>query len=370
MKIIIINNLYKPYNRGGAEKVCERIVSHSQEQGSSIVIITTKPKDSFEINTETKTYYLNSNYYNLEKKSLFYRLFWQIGNFFNFNQSDKLKEIIEKENPQTIITNNLMGIGWKTFKIIKKLNIKHHHILHDIQLIHPSGLMFFGQEKKINSIVAKIYQKLIKKMIGSPDLIISPSNWLLQEHLKRNYFPNSQSKIQKNPAPFSNIENLKLNNLQKNKEIINFIFIGQITKHKGIIFLINSFKKINNPKINLNIIGDGPLLKEIKLISRDDNRIKILGEKTKEEIALELQKNDCLIIPSQCYENSPTVIYEAKAFSLPIIASDLGGIPELLDINKDLSFYPGDEKGLAEKIDAFSKKTLKNFTIDKNNNLL
>lgn len=370
MKIAIINNLYKPYQKGGAEKVCEKIISDLQDQNIPVFVITTKPKNLFKTNTEPKTYYLNSNYYNLEKKSLLYRLFWQIGNFYNFNQSKKLIEILKEERPTLVLTNNLMGIGWKTFKIIKKLNIKHHHILHDIQLIHPSGLIFFGKEKKINSIIAKIYQKLIKKIIGSPDLIISPSNWLIQEHLKRNYFPNSQNKIQKNPRPFSNIDNLRSDNIKKDKEIINFLFIGQMAQHKGIIFLINTFKKINNSNIRLTIIGDGPLLEKVKLISQNDKRIKILGRKNKEEIALELQKSDGLIVPSNCYENSPTVIYEAQAFSLPIIASNLGGIPELLNLNNDLIFYPNDEEDLAEKINILIKKRENIQTIDKNNNLL
>jgi glycosyltransferase involved in cell wall biosynthesis len=106
----------------------------------------------------------------------------------------------------------------------------------------------------------------------------------------------------------------------------------------------------------LTIIGDGPLLEKIKSISQDDKRIKILGRKNKEEIALKLKESDCLIVPSNCYDNSPTVIYEAQAFSLPIIASNLGGIPELLNSDNDLLFYPNNEKDLIEKINTLIKK--------------
>lgn len=353
MKIGIINNLYKPYNKGGAEKVCERIIAELEKNGHSCFIITTKPRDKTEINHEPKTYYLNSEYYNLGRKSFLYRFVWQIGNIFNFAKGKKLKKILQLEKPDLIISNNLMGIGLKTFKIIKRLNIKHTHVLHDIQLIHPSGLMIFGKEKIINTLQAKIYQNISRKFSGSPEKVVSPSNWLLQEHIKKGFFKNSKKIIQANPQPFGEKKEI---NRDTKKEKLNFLFIGQLEEHKGIIFLIEAFKKIKNDQINLRIIGNGKLKEKIKLISKNDNRIKILGSKNKKEVAEELIRADCLIVPSLCYENSPTVIYEAKNFNLPIIASNLGGIPELIKEKNETLFKPKDEKELINKIINFFKK--------------
>lgn len=358
MKIGIINNLYKPYNKGGAEKVCEKNITELEKNGHSCFIITTKPKKSSEINHEPKTYYLNSNYYNLVKKSLPYRFFWQIGNIFNFGKGNKLKKILQSEKPDLIITNNLMGIGFSTFKIIKKLKIEHHHVLHDIQLIHPSGLMIFGKEKEIDSLLAKIYQEIIKKIIKSPNLIISPSNWLLQEHLKRGYFKNSINKVRPNYQSTSDIKKInsqELENYKKNKTTIDFLFVGQLEEHKGIILLIEAFKKIKNEDIKLKIIGDGSLKEKIKKTCQSDTRIEILGPKNKDEVAEEMQKADCLIVPSICYENSPTVIYEAKSFNLPIIASNLGGIPELISEKQKILLKPKNEIDLINKINFFIK---------------
>lgn len=347
MKIGIINNLYKPYNKGGAEKVCENIINQLEKAGNLCFVITTKPKNETKINKNPKTYYLNSNYYNLGQKSILCRFFWQIENIFNFGRGRQLKKILETEKPDLIISNNLMGIGLKTFKIIKKMSIKHTHILHDIQLIHPSGLIIFGQEKIIETLIAKIYQKISRCLSGSPDKIISPSNWLLQEHIKKGFFQNSEKIIQANPQPFGGGKKVIRN---ENKEIKDFLFIGQLEEHKGVIFLIESFKKIKNEKINLKIIGTGKLIEKLKLISKNDERIKILGLKNKEEIAQELANADCLIVPSLCYENSPTVIYEAKYFDLPIIASNIGGIPELLTKEQEILFEAKNEKDLIEKI--------------------
>ena len=60
-----------------------------------------------------------------------------------------------------------MGFGWLSFKTIRETGVKHHHILHDLQLLHPSGLMFLVK-KKIELHLAKLYQKLTRKLTQSP----------------------------------------------------------------------------------------------------------------------------------------------------------------------------------------------------------
>jgi glycosyltransferase involved in cell wall biosynthesis len=59
---------------------------------------------------------------------------------------------------------------------------------------------------------------------------------------------------------------------------------------------------------------------------------------------------NCLIVPSLCYENSPMTIYEAYKVDLPIIASSLGGIVELLRDNDKILFKPNDQTDLIEKM--------------------
>lgn len=131
--------------------------------------------------------------------------------------------------------------------------------------------------------------------------------------------------------------------------------MGQLEKHKGIIFLINTFKQIDRDDIKLKIIGSGTLEKEIKEIIKNNDRFEFLGRKEASELAKELQLSDCLIVPSLCYENSPTIIYEAKSFNLPIIASDIGGIPELINRPQEVLFSPGDSHDLIDKIIKFKK---------------
>ena len=81
-----------------------------------------------------------------------------------------------------------MGIGFLTPLAISNLRIKHLHTLHDIQLLHPSGLMDYGKEEKLNSFFAKTYQFINRYLFKNCHLVISPSDWLLNEHLEKNFF--------------------------------------------------------------------------------------------------------------------------------------------------------------------------------------
>jgi len=344
MKIALINNLYFPWNRGGAEKVVTDMAKNYQSQGHSVFLITTKPpKDNHPLNTDFPIYYLSSNFFNLHKLSLISRFFWHLGNIYNFPKAQQIKKILKSEQPDLVVTHNLMGLGWLIPRVIKKLKINHEHFLHDIQLLHPSGLMFYGQEKKINSLSSRIYQMISRNLFSSPDKVTSPSHWLLDQHHHRKFFPKSSLVV----APF-----LKQKSQKAIKEINNpqkLLFIGQIENHKGILFLIKAFKKITDPHKTLTIVGEGQKLITAKKLAGSDQRIKFLGKLPWESAEKIMENSDCLIVPSLCYENYPTVILGAHQHGLPVIATNCGGIPEVIEKN-DRLFQPGDENSLINKL--------------------
>ena len=344
MKICLINNLFPPYSRGGAEKVAYQM-AHDLSLDNDIFIITSKPKTpELGSNQEFKTFYLKSSFYNIGKKNVLIRLFWHFKNIFSFSWYHQILKILEEQKPDLVITHNLMGIGFMTSQAIKLSGARHHHFLHDIQLLHPSGLMMYNKENKLDNLAAKLYQFLTRKIISSPHLIISPSIWLLQEHKKRNFFPSSETKIQ----PFTNNNTIKETNHYK-KELTKLLFAGQVESHKGIIFLLNSFLQLATPNMILKIAGSGTLLEKAKKIAKDDKRIIFLGNLNKQELEKEMKQSDALIVPSLCYENSPLIISEARNLGLLVIASRIGGIPEAIGKNDKL-FTPNSAQDLFLKI--------------------
>ncbi len=368
MKICLINNLYEPYSKGGAEKIVEIMANGLLKLGHQVVIITTKPISIKNFNLEIKKispkfkiYYIPALYYNLNKLPKSLRFFWHIADTFDIGSYFKIKGILKKEKPNLVITHNLKGIGYLIPLAIRNLKIKHIHILHDVQLALPSGLMIYGKEKELDDVFVKSYGLICRLLFGSPYLVISPSKWLSNFYQKKGFFKKSLVKVIPNPITSNKIENSETKSKQTN-ETFKFLYVGQIEKSKGIFFLLDTLAKLSGIDCKLSIIGDGSLLEELEIKAESNfykNKkdkglkskqcsIEILGKKSHKEVEEKMLKSDCLIVPSLNYENSPTVIYEALLKGLPVIASNLGGISELVE-DKFL-FRPKDKDDLISKI--------------------
>jgi len=392
MKICLINNLYKPYSRGGAEKIVEIIANSLKEKHNDVFILSTKPMfaNHKPQTTNHKIYYINALYYNLNRLPKLLRIFWHVIDMLDLGSYLKIKFILKKEQPDIVMTHNLKGVGYLIPRLIKKLKIQHFHTLHDVQLLHPSGLIIYGQEKQIDSILAKIYTSVCAWLFDSPNIVISPSNWLMQIHTSRKFFSDSKQIILPSPTiPNYHKNNLKnippsaeeacLPDKQKPERIFKFLYVGQIEKHKGILFLTNVFQKLcddlKKNNCQLAIVGDGSKLKPAKKLASNNKNIKFLGKIGNDGIKRIMAFSDCLIVPSLCYENSPTVIYEAASIGLPVIASRLGGIPELIHELGGILFEPTNEGDLMyqmkwviehpknlQKISRKEKENIKNFS--------
>lgn len=338
MKIIIFNNLYFPFNKGGAENYILNQVQDLNKQGHQVIIVCTKKLFSQHTKYQNNIYYLNSLYYNLNNLPKFIRLFWHLKQLVFSSKNKKIKKILLKERPDLAITHNLLGLSWQIPKILKKLNIKHHHTLHDVQALHPAGLIYFNKEKILDSLSAKLYQKIIRYYFKDIEYIISPSHWLLKMHLRYKFFLQAKYKINSyDPKNFP----------QTNwpKKIKKILFVGQLEKHKGIDLILKYARLKNN--IELSIVGDGSLKSSII----NNKNVSYLGKKSKKEILEEMKKHDCLIVPSICYENIPMVIIEAFSQQLAVVASKIGGIVELADDFNIKLFNPKDLQSLNKIIE-------------------
>lgn len=113
------------------------------------------------------------------------------------------------------------------------------------------------------------------------------------------------------------------------------IFIGSLSKEKGILELMAAFTKVNSTKANLHlvIIGNGPEQLRIQNIVASHNietKVHIIGCRPHDEIPKYLSSADIFALPSHT-EGLPNVVLEAMACELPVIATRVGGIPEVVE---------------------------------------
>ena len=130
------------------------------------------------------------------------------------------------------------------------------------------------------------------------------------------------------------------------------LFLGRLSPEKGINTLLKAWRYLG--EIPLKVIGSGPLMKEVQGFVQIEKlkNIEILGQRPYEEVLGFVKGARFLVIPSECYENFPMVIAEAFACGVPVVASRLGAMAEIVeDGQTGLHFEPGNPEDLAAKVE-------------------
>jgi glycosyltransferase involved in cell wall biosynthesis len=128
------------------------------------------------------------------------------------------------------------------------------------------------------------------------------------------------------------------------------LYVGRIEKIKGILTLIDAVKGTD---IRLKIAGTGPALAEMQAYVSANQMLNVefLGHVTKKKVYELTLQSECVVCPSEWYENYPFSVIESLLMSKPVIGANIGGIPELvLDGQTGLLFEPGDALALRKNI--------------------
>ena len=142
---------------------------------------------------------------------------------------------------------------------------------------------------------------------------------------------------------------------------LTFGYIGTIAPHKGLHVLLTAFRKVASPRVTLRVHGSihqhpDYSTKTLRL-AQGDNRIRFLQPFDISDLPTVMKSISVLVVPSIYYENYPLVLLIAQAYKVPVIASKIGGMPEVIQdgINGFL-FEPGDSNHLATIIEKIAEE--------------
>src|SRR6185369_6235140 len=132
-------------------------------------------------------------------------------------------------------------------------------------------------------------------------------------------------------------------------------YIGSLGEHKGVHLLVDAIRNLPQELLELKIYGkmdDFPeYVDSLKRKAADDPRVSFCGTFPNDRIGEIIADIDVLVVPSIWYENTPLVIYSAQAAGCPVIATNLGGMSEVItDEENGLLFEAGDIEGLASAL--------------------
>jgi glycosyltransferase involved in cell wall biosynthesis len=131
-----------------------------------------------------------------------------------------------------------------------------------------------------------------------------------------------------------------------------FLYFGRLERIKGIFTLLEAAAPLKQAQ--LLIVGDGKARREVaELIERRNlKHIRMLGFKQGNELSQLIQGSLCTIVPSEWYETFGLTVLESFAHARPVIASRIGGIPEIVTHGTDgFLVSPGNPEALREKME-------------------
>jgi len=199
-------------------------------------------------------------------------------------------------------------------------------------------------------IAAAARSPFLKSQLEKVDKILCPSSFLGKVYLNKGYFQNGFTVLSHGIicAPM-------LSSRKGQISSITFGYFGGGSKHKGAHVLLEAFRQIKSSNVNLKLYGNFPdteYARNLHRITKRDERIDFMGHYEHAELTKVLVDIDILVMPSICYENYPLAILEAFANGVPVIATDIGGIPELVRDNcNGLLFQREDVLDLKEKME-------------------
>ncbi len=133
------------------------------------------------------------------------------------------------------------------------------------------------------------------------------------------------------------------------------LYVGRLVRRKGVHVLIDAFRILRSRGIDarLLIAGQGYLEKFLKIKASRIEGVRFLGEISEDEKAELFSKAYVSVLPSLVGESFGVVILESFASGTPVVASRVGGIPEVVEDRKNgLLVNPGDVIGLADSLEA------------------
>ena len=278
--------------------------------------------------------------------------------------------------------------------VIAVLHVAFHLRKNEIDILHThsteAGIIgrFAGHIARTSTIIHEVHgdpitsdrNRLIRVFIlnmeklaaKTTDIMVVKSKNIQVDYLERGIGTRDQYQIIRHGVDvdrFRNAEEAHLTFSGNN----NILFVGRLVPGKGIHDLIDAFAELSDEKdVHLYLAGDGNISEYRQYVSEAGarKRVHFLGHRS--NIPELMKSTDVFVLPSY-REGTPRVITEARAAGLPIVATEIGGIPDQLsDAKYSWLFTPGDvgelstiieealetemsESTQRQKIDKFSK---------------
>lgn len=361
MKILIVNKFLFP--NGGSETYIFKLGEQLKKQGHEVQFFGMEHPDRI-VGNAVQSYVSNIDFH----ASGWQKIKYPFKIIYSVEARKKIKPVLEDFQPDVVHLNNINyqitpSVIYEIRKAAAKL--KRHipivYTAHDYQWVCPNHMMLIPAtgavcfrceggrytsciknkcihnsflKSLIGALESMLYHKL--KTYGKVDSIICPSRFM------QNKLATDQVLADKLRIMYNFIDNTSYPGAVKKDYVIYF---GRYSEEKGVRTLLQVCGSLKD--IPFIFAGSGALESEIGAYENVTN----VGFTAGQELQRLIAEARVSVFPSECFENCPFAVMESQFYGTPVIAADIGGVPELLEdgITGEL-FQPGNAEDLKSRI--------------------
>ncbi|GAB4390515.1 MAG: glycosyltransferase family 4 protein [Thermodesulfovibrionales bacterium] len=362
MNVLFINNFF--YERGGAEKSLFDTAALLKGKGHGVYFFASAFKDNEPYEYE-RHFVSDVDFHGSFVKSV--RSISRV--YHNFEADRKMRELLREIGGVDVahINNIMYRIGPSIIRYLRKSGIPVVYHLRDYNLVcgainlladgriceECAGLAFGAALRRrckgglaggvVIATSMFFYHKIMKYFDGV-SAFISPSRFLKDKYAELGFgkpievLPNFLDAGRFEPGYGAGDG--------------SFVYFGRFSAEKGVSTLLRACRSL--PGIRFKLIGEGPLLRDCMAYAAQNGmrNVTFYGHLRGAALYDEVRKSKAAVVPSEWYENNSKAIMEAMALGKPVIASGMGGNPELVtDGETGYLFDAFDAADLAAKIE-------------------
>ncbi len=358
MKVLIICNLFPPFVMGGAEMAAHSLAVWLSEHGHDVRVLTSAPEPADEgtevfpngLTVERRHFANVYQIYKAPRGPLLAKVRWHLKDHFHPESERICGEVMDDFQPDVVNTHDLQGIGYNLLNAIGARDVPCIQTLHDFGFMCLSMNMFRDGHEcghhhlpcVASTLIKRSYFKHIRTLA-----FISPTAALLERHrphlppgAETHVIPYVLSFEPTRPVPVTGEAAAMLDDGR-----VKLIYVGQLEPWKGVEFLISLLEGLlDTVRFHLTIVGGGSLLDTLQRRAANVDWLAVVGKVPPANVGGYMSRSDLLIVPSLWFENAPLVISQAVELGLPVLASNTGGLPEMITDGVNGALLPRGER--------------------------
>lgn len=367
MKVLMVNKFLFP--NGGSETYIFNLGEELIKQGHEVEYFGMDHSERI-VGNHAESYTLSMDFHTGKLQKLLYP--FKI--IYSLEARRKIRAVLDDFKPDIVHLNNFnFQITPSIIYEIRKWGKRHGQYIpivytaHDYQWVCPNHMMYIPNKNELcfrceggkfeecikqkcihnstlrsllGTIEAELYKAL--RTYEKVDMIICPSKYM-GDKLGTNKALRDKIRVLYNFQDSTEDGNENMVKTCTKRDYV--IYFGRYTKEKGVLSLMNVCKQLAD--IPFVFAGNGEYARELEKCKN----IKNVGFKRGQELEKLVREARFSVFPSEWYENCPFSVMESQLYGTPVVASDIGGVPELVEngVTGEL-FEPGNEKELKDKI--------------------